>query len=119
MNRINVLIFLLLIFTACCSAVSEGGRKVDNIFDFESCVAAGYPILKTYPAKCVAPDVGTFIQQLEQGAQINQPRKSDPLIYKPICKDLCGDGLCAEMVCQAEGCPCAENSDNCPKDCLK
>ena len=34
------------------------------------------------------------------------------------CKDLCGDGICQEVVCLAEGCPCAETSQNCPEDCF-
>lgn len=34
-----------------------------------------------------------------------------------ICKDLCGDGTCQEIVCEGSGCPCAESSQNCPADC--
>lgn len=34
------------------------------------------------------------------------------------CKDLCGDGTCQEMVCEAIGCPCAETAETCPFDCL-
>lgn len=34
-----------------------------------------------------------------------------------FCKDLCGDGECQEMVCQAVGCPCSETSESCPEDC--
>lgn len=33
------------------------------------------------------------------------------------CADLCGDGNCDEVVCQAEGCPCAETPESCPQDC--
>lgn len=33
------------------------------------------------------------------------------------CKDLCGDGECQEIVCEAIGCPCAETPINCPTDC--
>lgn len=33
------------------------------------------------------------------------------------CKNLCGDGECQEVVCQAVGCPCAETPDSCPSDC--
>jgi uncharacterized protein len=33
------------------------------------------------------------------------------------CIDACGDGFCDEMVCQAEGCPCAETLESCPEDC--
>ncbi len=35
-----------------------------------------------------------------------------------FCKDKCGDDICDEFVCQAAGCPCAENIDNCPEDCV-
>ena len=34
-----------------------------------------------------------------------------------FCKDYCGDGECAEVVCMAVGCPCAETHDSCPEDC--
>ncbi|MFA5406254.1 MAG: DUF333 domain-containing protein [Candidatus Nanoarchaeia archaeon] len=34
-----------------------------------------------------------------------------------VCRDLCGDGTCQEVVCEAVGCPCAENNTNCPEDC--
>ncbi len=35
------------------------------------------------------------------------------------CKDLCGDGICQEVVCLAIGCPCPETPETCPKDCKK
>lgn len=34
------------------------------------------------------------------------------------CKDQCGDGVCAEIVCEAIGCPCAETPSKCPQDCI-
>lgn len=36
-----------------------------------------------------------------------------------FCRDLCGDGVCQEIVCEATGCPCAENEEKCPEDCQK
>ncbi len=35
-----------------------------------------------------------------------------------ICLDYCGNGTCEEIVCLGENCPCAENTSNCPADCL-
>lgn len=35
----------------------------------------------------------------------------------PLCEDLCGDGICQEVVCLAGGCPCAETAATCPADC--
>ena len=34
-----------------------------------------------------------------------------------FCKNECGDGTCAEVVCMALGCPCAETHADCPEDC--
>ncbi|MDW8076179.1 MAG: hypothetical protein RMJ14_00865 [Nitrososphaerota archaeon] len=36
-----------------------------------------------------------------------------------VCKDMCGDGVCQEIVCMAVGCPCPETPDTCPIDCKK
>lgn len=33
------------------------------------------------------------------------------------CVDMCGDGVCQEVVCSAEGCPCPETAQSCPEDC--
>ncbi len=33
------------------------------------------------------------------------------------CQDLCGNGECEEIVCQAIGCPCSETPETCPQDC--
>jgi putative hemolysin len=35
-----------------------------------------------------------------------------------FCKDLCGDGVCQEIVCLAVGCPCSETKESCPQDCF-
>lgn len=35
------------------------------------------------------------------------------------CENLCGDGICQEVVCMATGCPCAETIETCPQDCDK
>lgn len=40
-----------------------------------------------------------------------------PIPQKPICEDLCGNGICEEIVCLGEGCPCAETSESCSEDC--
>ncbi|MFH0891611.1 MAG: hypothetical protein V1867_02420 [Candidatus Falkowbacteria bacterium] len=34
-----------------------------------------------------------------------------------FCADKCGNGECEEIVCLAEGCPCAETPADCPADC--
>jgi len=34
-----------------------------------------------------------------------------------LCEDNCGNGICEEIVCLGQGCPCAETVANCPIDC--
>jgi len=36
-----------------------------------------------------------------------------------ICRDLCGNGKCEEIVCEGKGCSCPETTVNCPADCNK
>jgi hypothetical protein len=43
--------------------------------------------------------------------------KEDKPKNEKFCKDLCGDGICQEVVCLAVGCPCAETKESCPSDC--
>ncbi len=40
-----------------------------------------------------------------------------PEKFLPGCKNLCGDGICQEIVCLAIGCPCSETAETCPEDC--
>ncbi len=47
-------------------------------------------------------------------------RRSDNSLGRVLagfCKNQCGDGKCAEIVCTAEGCPCPESHETCPADC--
>ncbi|MEM0089726.1 MAG: hypothetical protein QXF84_00055 [Nitrososphaerota archaeon] len=34
-----------------------------------------------------------------------------------VCNNMCGDGVCQEIVCMAVGCPCPETPETCPMDC--
>ncbi|MDD5145998.1 MAG: hypothetical protein PHF44_04120 [Candidatus Pacebacteria bacterium] len=57
---------------------------------------------------------GNFELKCINGACSQVPVSSDG---GEICKDLCGDGTCQEIVCLALGCPCAETKQSCPQDC--
>ncbi|MEM7818294.1 MAG: DUF333 domain-containing protein, partial [Candidatus Aenigmatarchaeota archaeon] len=43
--------------------------------------------------------------------------KKEINIKEKVCRDLCGDGICQEIVCMAVGCPCSESPETCPQDC--
>lgn len=78
---------------------SEEPADQPEITNFEECVAAGNPVMESYPRQCRHGDQ-TFVEDVE-----------------PICVDRCGDGVCAEYVCMGTGCPCSENKQSCPEDC--
>ena len=43
-----------------------GDEQDSTIFDFDTCVSAGYPILESDPAQCKTPDGRTFMQEESQ-----------------------------------------------------
>ncbi|MCK4428917.1 MAG: hypothetical protein KAU95_00970 [Candidatus Aenigmarchaeota archaeon] len=116
-----------------------------EIDSFEECVKAGYPILESYPRQCQMPNGKTFTEETateqpcaKEGEKVNRNplmgstdkqccsglienrvSKSYSICEKKVmlCRDLCGDGVCQEIVCMAAGCPCAETAETCPKDC--
>lgn len=76
--------------------------------NFDQCVAAGNKVIEGNPRRCLDSGGFVFIEMKEKEAS-----------EEKACKDLCGDGRCQEIVCLSIGCPCAETSDSCPKDCPK
>lgn len=80
---------------------------------FERCRDAGRPILKTYPPRCMGADGIVYTPDSlpqQESSPAQEPRRS-------LCDDRCGNGICEEVVCLAEGCPCAESHERCPGDC--
>ena len=64
MRSLAIIILLLLIiilFSACTAKAEKTVTK--EITSYEECVAAGYPILKTYPPQCVTPDGKRFVKK--------------------------------------------------------
>ena len=49
--------------------------------------------------------------------EIELKKAKDLPVPPESCKNLCGDGICQEIVCMAIGCPCPETPENCPQDC--
>jgi hypothetical protein len=76
-------------------------EKPLSILTEQDCIDMGYevlyPDLEGGPVQC---DTEKGIVNLSSG-----------------CKDMCGDGICQEAVCMAEGCPCAEDKERCSSDC--
>jgi len=94
---------------AACPPVQ--GNINTSITDFNSCAAAGNPVMESYPRQCRA-NGQTFVEVIKGNSNSNVNG-----IIEPTCKNMCGDGVCAEVVCLAIGCPCAETAQSCPQDC--
>jgi hypothetical protein len=101
-------IALMSLFVSGCTIGSVTPTKppATAVTNFEECAVLGNPIMESYPRQCRA-NGQTFVEKID-----------NPII-PPVegCKDECGDGICAEIVCQSIGCPCAETKESCPKDC--
>ncbi len=97
-NFFITLLFIILI--SCTQQIEINDKQI--ITNFEECVKAGNPVMESYPRQCRLSDGTNFVEELDKSV---------------TCENLCGDGICQEMVCMSIGCPCAENKENCPEDC--
>lgn len=95
---------LLLIATGS-NACAQEGKKPASPTSFEECVGQQGKVMKSFPARCVSEEGVIFVDQRAE------------LEGRKPCTDLCGDGVCQEIVCMAIGCPCAESAQSCPQDC--
>lgn len=125
------LLFLLFLTVCLCATLSCQSTKVNNpyekekkvradVYDFDSCIQAGFPVTRSFPPQCRTTDGRIFMNYGVQGnKEVRQGRteKIEKNTSNSSCKDKCGDGVCQEIVCMAVGCPCAENKISCPKDC--
>lgn len=94
--------------------------------------ANNYVVLSDYPAVLYFKDevmsnyrisFSCYISGFNGTAQLINCRETMGVVMTPIsgtggsCRNMCGDGVCQEVVCMAVGCPCPETPSNCPSDC--
>lgn len=110
------MIFFLIVLVFAWIFFTYKNNKLSRITDFDSCVAAGYRVLETYPEQCVTQDGRTFLRVIGIMNVNNSPAPNTNGRVEG-CVDRCGDTICQEVVCLAIGCPCAETLTSCPIDC--
>ena len=113
--KIGCLVVGLVVLTGC-GPVNPGE---DLINSFEACVAAGNPVMESYPAQCMTPGGKSFVQQISEveKRRLTPSTGESGRENEAVCEDVCGDGMCQEVVCLGTGCPCAETGLTCSEDC--
>lgn len=105
----------LLLTVALVYGPSETKEDYSDVQSFEDCVAAGLPVMESYPRQCKVPNGPSFTEVLSEEEQ----RKLVPPDRQSSELESCGDGICQSIVCQAIGCPIPETPQNCPMDCAE
>ena len=73
--RLIGLATLLAVIAVVLIFISSWGKsqRIAAIGNYDQCVAAGYPILESYPSQCKTPDGRTFVNSNEQVNPIELP----------------------------------------------
>ncbi len=122
MRCFRTLLLIQIVFWGCSRLNAEEPTN------YTECTKQGNTITRSAPSTCITKNGKIFIDDSFDKTKMHGPSgqldnqeltKSPSSLTGKACKNMCGDGKCAEMVCMALGCPCAENSDTCPQDCKK
>lgn len=101
-----------------CSATDIQAGEISS---YEECIEAGYPMMKSMPPRCSTGDGRIFIRGVSSPYYVDSIQRGVPhqAESQKACRDMCGNGRCEEIVCEAVGCPCAETPASCPSDCSR
>jgi hypothetical protein len=96
MGRHLIMIILLLLFSGCTGDDKNIPEEPTvDINSFEECIAAGYPVMESYPLQCRTPDGMTFVEELDE--PIKPPDTEAPAEERHI--------LEVDVVYQSDGTP--------------
>jgi len=92
-NQIIILVVLLIVIVVSGYYVFRSPRADTAVItNFEDCVAAGYPILESYPRQCKTPDGKTFVEDIGKAKGAVSDRALDG----------CYIGGCSQQICSDE-----------------
>jgi hypothetical protein len=124
---ISILSIFLLLFIIACTEMKNPENtsalecKEYSYVDCPSRCVVCPPCAACSSISCQTEEFCNSIGFNKSWYEINvNPKPNLPPIedrYDETCKNQCGDGICDEIVCQAIGCPCAEDKSTCPEDC--
>jgi len=98
------------------------GKDIENISEkIKTAAAKHIEILEKNLIKAPEAAKEGLKNAIENSQKVLQKsfKKYSQEAPEEACKNLCGDGVCQEIVCMAIGCPCAETKESCPQDCVE
>jgi hypothetical protein len=85
-NRILWIVFVLLVFGGIVFIAVNISNKME-ITDFQSCAAAGNPVMESYPRQCIADGITYF--EIVSDIIFCQPEQREAeiclAVYQPVC----------------------------------
>jgi len=88
-----IIVFALIAGVALLFNRTSEDHPAGSIADFEDCVAAGYPVMETYPSTCKTPQGATFTQDIgNELEKLNLIQTSNPRPGQTIESPLTIDG---------------------------
>lgn len=94
-------LLLLLFIALVITAIGVGGwyyqrqRILAAVSDFESCAAAGFPVMESFPEQCATPDGRSFVRGIDPSPQ--QPAMNNEPLASPedgVLLTLTGEVVC-------------------------
>lgn len=116
-NKKIILVLIILILGIAAGYYLGAEQKYEKgvkINSFEECVAAGYPVLGSYPLQCTAPDGRNFIRQTNY--PINLPPQNNTPTACTMEAKLCPDGSYVGRSgpnCEFAPCPTSPSQGEC------
>jgi hypothetical protein len=98
-------LFVVLVLIAACVGYFLGRvpYSEEEITSFEECVAAGYPVMESYPEQCMTPEGKSFTREVD-----SVPSNPDQPVFCTLDAKICPDGTAVGRTgpnCEFAPCP--------------
>ncbi|MFQ5474213.1 MAG: hypothetical protein ACE5DM_00085 [Candidatus Nanoarchaeia archaeon] len=100
-----IIVLILVLIAGCKTEDIDGAIIPDTVSDFEECVAAGNPVMESYPRQCKNGN-RTFTEELDEAIATPDSDIMKEEVEK-IPQPYCGDDACDDN----------ENCEDCWEDC--
>ena len=74
---VSIVTIIIIVIISAVVASRNNTNQRRGINSFEECVAAGFPIMESYPEQCMTPDGRSFTRVMPEGELLNMNIKLD------------------------------------------